>query len=343
MELMAQGAELEPGPRCRSQWVIAGDQQHEHLRAPGAPAAQQAGADLDRVDRAMEGGGPEPELGRVLPPCRRVSRSRERYRRRMDLSAARVLITGASRGIGLEIARRLHAKGATIIGTARSEASLQAAVDELDMTPIVGDLNDPAVADGLIDEALSHGPIDVLVNNAGIEIVGQVAEQDPGDLRSVIGVNLEVPITLTRHVLPHLLERGSGRIVNISSMASVVSTPGWATYSASKAGLSSFSRSLRSELAGTGVGVTIVEIGFVQTDMLDDLRGNDFVEASFKRYKSLGLARIMEVDEVADAISKAIAKDRGHVRLPKRSIGLSLIANGPRSFAEFVQRGVPTK
>jgi short-subunit dehydrogenase len=135
----------------------------------------------------------------------------------------------------------------------------------------------PAVADRVIDEALTHGPIDVLINNAGIEIVGQVAEQDPDDLRAVIGVNLEVPITLAHHVLPHMLERGSGRIVNISSMASVVSSPGWATYSASKAGLSSFSRSLKTELAGTGVGVTVVEIGFVQTDMLDDLRSNDFV------------------------------------------------------------------
>ncbi|MEM9203979.1 MAG: SDR family oxidoreductase [Actinomycetota bacterium] len=261
----------------------------------------------------------------------------------MDLSAARVLITGASRGIGLEVARKLHAKGATIIGTARSEASLAAAVDELGLIPIVGDLNDPVVADRLIDEALEFGPIDVLVNNAGIEIVGQVAEQDPDDLRAVIGVNLEVPITLARHVLPHMLERGSGRIVNISSMASVVSSPGWATYSASKAGLSSFSRSLKSELAGTGVGVTVVEIGFVQTDMLDDLRSNAFVEASFDRYRSLGLARIMEVDEVAAAIVKAVAKDRNHVRLPKRSIGLSMLANAPRSFADLVQRGVPTK
>lgn len=140
----------------------------------------------------------------------------------MDLSSARVLITGASRGIGLEIARTLHALGATIIGTARSEASIAAAVEELDMIPVVGDLNDPAVADRVIDEALTHGPIDVLINNAGIEIVGQVAEQDPDDLRAVIGVNLEVPITLAHHVLPHMLERGSGRIVNISDRKSVV-------------------------------------------------------------------------------------------------------------------------
>jgi len=261
----------------------------------------------------------------------------------MDLSDARVLITGASRGIGLEIARLLKAKGATIIGTARSEASLEAAVAELDMIPIVGDLSDPAVADRIIPEALESGPIDVLINNAGIEIVGQVAEQASDELRSVIDVNLAVPIILARHVLPHMLERDRGRIVNISSMASVVNTPGWSTYSASKAGLSSFSRSLRSELAGTGVGVTVVEVGFVQTDMLDDLRGNEFVAASMARYKSLGLARIMEVNEVAGAITNAIAKDRDHVRLPKRSIAMSMLANAPRSFAEFVQKGVPTK
>ena len=139
-----------------------------------------------------------------------------------------------------------------------------------------------------------------------------------------------------------MLERGSGRIVDISSMASVVSSPGWATYSASKAGLSSFSRSLKTELAGTGVGVTVVEIGFVQTDMLDDLRSNDFVKASFDRYKRLGLARIMPADEVASAIATAIEKERSHVRLPKRSIAMSMIANAPRRFAELVQKGVPT-
>ncbi|HAB56529.1 MAG: hypothetical protein CL433_05120 [Acidimicrobiaceae bacterium] len=260
----------------------------------------------------------------------------------MDLSSARALITGASRGIGLEIARTLHAQGATIIGTARSEASIATAVEELDMIPVVGDFNDAAMADRVIDEALTHGPIDVLINNAGIEIFGQVAEQDPDDLRAVIGVNLEVPITLTHHVLPHMLERGSGRIVNISSMASVVSSPGWSTYSASKAGLSSFSRSLKTELAGTGVGVTVVEIGFVQTDMLDDLRSNDFVKASFDRYKRLGLARIMAADEVASAIATAIEKERDYVRLPKRSIAMSMIANAPRRFAELVQKGVPT-
>ena len=75
------------------------------------------------------------------------------------------------------------------------------------MVLIVGDLNDPTVADRVIDEALTHGPIDVLINNAGIEIVGQVAEQDPDDL-AVIGVNLEVSITLAHHVLPHMPERG---------------------------------------------------------------------------------------------------------------------------------------
>jgi short-subunit dehydrogenase len=125
-------------------------------------------------------------------------------------------------------------------------------------------------------------------------------------------------------------------------MASVVSSPGWATYSASKAGLSSFSRSLKTELAGTGVGVTVVEIGFVQTDMLDDLRSNDFVKASFDRYKRLGLARIMAADEVASAIATAIEKERDYVRLPKRSIAMSMIANAPRRFAELVQKGVPT-
>ena len=97
-------------------------------------------------------------------------------------------------------------KGATIIGTARSEASLEAAVAELDMIPIVGDLSDPAVADRIIPEALESGPIDVLINNAGIEIVGQVAEQASDELRSVIDVNLTVPIILARHVLPPMLE-----------------------------------------------------------------------------------------------------------------------------------------
>ncbi len=105
------------------------------------------------------------------------------------------------------------------------------------MIPVVGDLNDPAVADRVIDEALTHGPIDVLINNAGIEIVGQVAEQDPDDLTRRHRRQPRVPITLAHSCPAPHARTGSGRIVNISSMASVVSSPGWATYSASKAGL----------------------------------------------------------------------------------------------------------
>ena len=261
----------------------------------------------------------------------------------MDLSAGRVLITGASRGLGLAFARALHAEGAVIVGTARTDAALEPIVDELGAEPLAGDLADPAVADALVDRALAGGPVDVLINNAGIEIVGHVAEQDPEDLRRVFDVNLSVPATLSRHVLPHMLERGGGRIVNISSMASVVNTPGWASYSASKAGLSSFSRSLRSELQGTGVGVTVVEVGFVQTDMVDDLFGNEFVQASYQRYKRMGMSRMLRPAEVADAVAAAITDERDEVRLPKRSAGLSILANAPRSIADLLQKGVPTR
>ena len=116
----------------------------------------------------------------------------------MDLSAARVLITGASRGIGLEIARTLHSQSATIIGTARSEASIAAAVEELEMIPVVGNLNDPAVADSVIDEALNHGPIDVLINNAGISQVAPALDFSTEDFRHEIEIDLVAPFALAR-------------------------------------------------------------------------------------------------------------------------------------------------
>ena len=89
--------------------------------------------------------------------------------------------------------------------------------------------------------------------------------------------------------------------------------------------------------------MTVVEVGFVQTDMVDDLFDNEFVQASYQRYKRMGLSRMLTAEEVADAVAAAIAHERGEVRLPKRSAGLAVLANTPRSIGDLLQKGIPTR
>jgi len=237
----------------------------------------------------------------------------------MDLDGKRVLLTGASRGVGQGIARALTDAGATVVGVARTDTG-----------GITGDLLDSAFVDGLIPQALEGGPIDVLINNAGVAVPGQLSEQTDANIRAVLRVNLEVPARLCQAVLPSMLARGTGHIVNVSSLAMAVDTPGFASYGASKAGLSSFTESLRVELHGTGVGVTLVEIGEADTDMVHELRADPQVDAIFSRSEQLRLQRMLPVDEVATAIRAAIESDKSHVRLPRRAAAFPMIANIPR-------------
>jgi short-subunit dehydrogenase len=199
-----------------------------------------------------------------------------------------VAITGASSGIGAALAREYGRHGAAISLVARRRAELEALAAELSGSGTapalrdgasfphvcVHDLSDAARATAwLADAERAHGPIDVLINNAGTQNAGLVAEMEPQAAERVIALNLLAPIALTRALLPAMLARGHGAIVNVASVAALAAPPMLATYAASKAGLAAFSESLHVELRGQGVQVLTVYPGPVATPMADRVFG----------------------------------------------------------------------
>ena len=188
------------------------------------------------------------------------------------ISRMHVAITGASSGIGEAIAREWAAAGAKLTLVSRRRELLEKLATECggDALVIAHDLADSSRATEWIAAAeAKHGPIDVLVNNAGMENVGATATSDVATGVKVLHLNLVTPLLLTREILPRMLARKSGTIVQIASVAALVSPPGQAWYGASKAGLAQFTETLRAELAGTGVHVCVVYPGPVATPMAD--------------------------------------------------------------------------
>ncbi len=257
----------------------------------------------------------------------------------MSLDGSRIIVTGASRGIGAALARRLAEERADLVLVARNGQHLEALADEVGGAEVfTGDLTDPAFRVELVEGVLSNGEVDVWINNAGLAVYGPFAEQDPGDIAAVLRLNLEAPVDLCRRILPTMLERGSGHIVNVSSVAMAVTTPGFATYGSSKSGLSAFDASLSLELEGTGVGLTTVEIGEVDTAMLRYLRSDPDIDAIFARSEKLGAQRLLQPDEVADAIVAGVVDNKRYVRLPRRAGAFPAWVNGPRALSNVVNR-----
>jgi len=182
------------------------------------------------------------------------------------------LITGASRGLGVYIARALAKEGVNLVLTARSAGGLEEVRAEINSygvkaAIIPGDITKLDQIQSLAEEAGQKlGPIDILVNNAGIEISTPYEEFAPDDIQKIITLNLTVPMLLTRALLPGMLKRNRGHIVNISSLAGKAGFPTQTPYAASKAGLNMFTHSLRVELDGTGVSTSVICPGFVAED-----------------------------------------------------------------------------
>ena len=186
-----------------------------------------------------------------------------------------VLITGASRGLGREIARLFARRGAGLILTARGAEDLDATADELRaLAPVVavpGDIADPAHAAELVHRGLAtFGRIEVLVNNAstlGPSPLPELADYPLDDLANVFKVNAIAPLHLIQLVLPSMKQRGQGVIINVTSDAGIEAYPGWGGYGASKAVLEHLSRVLAEELRGSGVRVYVVDPGDMNTEM----------------------------------------------------------------------------
>ena len=231
----------------------------------------------------------------------------------MNLAGKTVLVTGASRGIGRSLASELEERGARVLAGRRDDGP-----------GVWMDLGSRETIDEACDalgEELRH--VDVLVNNAGAFTGGQLERQPVDELYNLFQVNLVGLIHLTRRVLPAMLERGSGKIVNHSSLVAYFRFPGIATYSASKAGVAAFTESLRRELRGTGVSTLEVVTGGVDTEMLQHAAGLLDSQADPSGWQW------MSPDEWASRIADAIESDRRVLQPPGKSRLGKLLASAP--------------
>jgi short-subunit dehydrogenase len=259
----------------------------------------------------------------------------------MELAGARVLVTGASRGIGEEIAREVARRGAAVALVARSGDRLRSLAAELGGTAHPADLGDPEQVRDLVGRVEEEaGPVDVLVNNAGIDLAGWLPDAPSEELRAIYQLNLVTPAELCRQVIPRMLGRGRGHLVNISSMAGVGVFPGLVAYSSTKAGLTHFTAGLRADLRGLPIGTTVVELGPIPTDMLDHVESYPPTQRSFRRGYRLGLVADVPKQRVAAAVADAVARGRRHVRLPRRMAPFAVTTELPRRITELILTGV---
>lgn len=191
-----------------------------------------------------------------------------------DLTGRKALVTGATGGIGEEIARALHKQGATVGLHGTRAEKLEALASELGervkLFPANLSDRDAVKALGQQAEAELEG-VDILVNNAGITKDGLFVRMSDADWDAVLEVNLTAVFRLTRELTHPMMRRRSGRIINISSVVGVTGNPGQANYCATKAGLIGFSKSLAQEIATRGVTVNCVAPGFIESAMTDKL------------------------------------------------------------------------
>lgn len=195
----------------------------------------------------------------------------------MKIAGAVTLVTGASSGIGAETARELARRGARVILAARRAdllaeqvAAIQAAGGQA--SAIAADLADGASIERLARDAEAiYGRIDILVNNAGVHVRGPFAEMAPEGVAQMLDTNLSGAIALTRLLLPAMLQRRSGAVIFVASVAGHIATD--PLYSATKYGLRGFALALRRQLRGSGVSVSVVSPGYIRTPLTSYRRG----------------------------------------------------------------------
>ena len=241
------------------------------------------------------------------------------------------LVTGASSGIGLAVAKKLASEGARVALVARTRSTLDAAVAEIGAERAAAfpcDVGDFAKLAELPAQVVARfGSLDILVNNAGLNHRGSITLHTPQALADVVTINLTAPIYLTRAAIDHM-PRG-GAIVNVASLAGFVPLRDAATYSATKAGLRAFSRALAEELAPSGIAVCAVSPGPVDTDFfLDEL----------DRVTPITFSQPMSTpDQVADAVLRCLRSGRREIALPALSGKLATLGYLSPSFLRLLR------
>lgn len=259
-----------------------------------------------------------------------MSKPQERPARR-----AHVAVTGASSGIGEALVREFARAGADVTLVARRKDVLEHIAAELPGRSFVAahDLADPAhAADWIPAAEAALGPIDILISNAGFLTIGPTASFDPDEGDRMTNLNFVTPARLMRAVLPGMLARKTGVIVNVTSVAALVSMSGWAYQAASKAASATFSEALHDELRGTGVHVMTVYPGPTDTPM---------THAGLDAYGRKGLAALIPLGRpaaLAQRLRRAITRRRARLFYPRF---YTLLRRFPRLSQWFAARFSP--
>lgn len=225
------------------------------------------------------------------------------------LNGRTALVTGASRGLGRYMARALASEGMSLALAARSEEGLRTTAGELGelgtrAVVVATDLSDRREVERLARRATEElAGVDVLVNNAGIMETSSFHGRDPAAIAAAVEVNLLAPMLLARHLLPGMVQRGRGHVVNVASLAGKAGPPYEAVYGGTKAGLIGFTQSLRREYHGTGVGASVICPGYVAgAGMYADAVEETGVEAS----RMVGATT---PEAVAEAVVRSVLED----------------------------------
>ena len=221
---------------------------------------------------------------------------------RFDLTGQHALVTGAGRGIGLEIARTLHGAGATVTVGEFLEDAGRAAAEELGGNFVQVDVRDPESAERMVEEAEGYAPLDILVNNAGIAKNIEAEHTSDDDWLNVINVNLNGVFWCSRAAGKRMLQRGSGSVVNIASMSGIIvnKPQPQAAYNTAKAGVIMLTKSLAAEWAKRGVRVNSVSPGYIGTEMTKLGMSNEEWNRQWLEMTPMG--RVGEPADIAHAV-----------------------------------------
>ncbi len=225
-----------------------------------------------------------------------------------------VLVTGASRGIGKAIAIKFAAQGAFVIGTATSETSANQITknltdDNLSGTGLILNIADKTSVEVFEDKLKQLKAPDILVNNAGITRDNLLMRMKDDEWEDVVNTNLTGMYRVTKLCLRAMMKARYGRIINISSVVGLSGNPGQTNYSASKAGMIGFTRSLAREVGSRGVTVNAVAPGFIETDMTNELSE----EVRDSVLNQIALGRLGQADEIASVVDFLASDDAAYI------------------------------
>jgi uncharacterized protein len=233
----------------------------------------------------------------------------------MEISGSKVLLTGATGGLGHAIARSLSARGADLILTGRRLDVLEPLASELSARALAVDLSEAAEVERLLGEA---GDVDILVANAALPASGMLDSFSVEQIDRALDVNLRAPIVMAQALAPRMVGRGRGHLLFMSSLSGKTGTAGSSIYNATKFGLRGFAMAMRAELHDTGVGVSAVFPGFIR-------EAGMFAEAQVKLPRGVGTR---SPDDVAKATVQAIERNRGEVDVAPVSLRLGSAFSG---------------